>query len=55
MVAVAVLLTPEDVLFSAWSFFVVPLAGAASFVLAHWVTTTFVEPTPERGPEHDIR
>ena len=55
VVAVVVLLTPADVLSSVWSLLVVPVVSAAAFVLAHWVTTTFVEPTPERGPEHDIR
>jgi hypothetical protein len=55
VVAVVVLLTPADVLSSVWSLLVVPLVSAAAFVLANWVTSTFVEPTPERGPEHDIR
>ena len=55
VVAVVVLLTPADVLDSVWALLVVPVVSAAAFVLAHWVTTTFVEPTPERGPEHDIR
>ena len=42
-------------LFSAWMFLVVPLVCAVSFLLAHWVTTAFVEPQPEKGPEHDVR
>jgi len=52
---VVVLLTPQDALFSAWMFLVVPLVSAAAFVLAHWVTATFVEPQPEKGPAHDVR
>jgi uncharacterized membrane protein YhaH (DUF805 family) len=42
-------------LFSAWMFLVVPLVCAVSFLLAHWVTTAFVEQQPEKGPEHDVR
>lgn len=52
---VVVLLTPQDALFSVWMFLVVPLVSAAAFVLAHWVTATFVEPQPEKGPAHDVR
>ena len=52
---VVVLLTPQDALFSPWMFLVVPLVSAAAFVLAHWVTATFVEPRPEKGPAHDVR
>ena len=52
---VVVLLTPQDALFSPWMFPVVPLVSAAAFVLAHWVTATFVEPQPEKGPTHDVR
>ena len=52
---VVVLLTPQDALFSPWMFLVVPLVSGAAFVLAHWVTATFVEPRPEKGPAHDVR
>lgn len=52
---VVVLLTPQDALFSTWMFVVVPLVSAAAFALAHWVTATFVEPQPEKGPAHDVR
>jgi hypothetical protein len=52
---VVVLLTPQDALFSPWMFLVVPLVSGAAFVLAHWVTATFVEPQPEKGPAHDVR
>jgi len=36
-------------------FVVVLLTSGAAFVLAHWVTATFVEPQPEKGPAHDVR
>jgi hypothetical protein len=52
---VVVLLTPQDALFSPWMFLVIPLTSAAAFVLAHWVTATFVEAQPEKGPTHDVR
>jgi hypothetical protein len=55
VLCVVVLLTPEDALFSPWMFLVVPLVSGAAFVLAHWVTATFVEPKPENGPAHDVR
>jgi hypothetical protein len=55
VLAVVVLLTPQDQLFSAWMFLVVPVLAAAGYLLANWVTTAFVEPRPERGPEHDVR
>ncbi len=25
------------------------------YVLSHWVTTAFIEPEPEDGPQHDVR
>lgn len=55
VLVVVVLVTLIQQLFSGWMFLVVPLLGAASYVLALRITTTFVEPTPERGPEHDVR
>jgi hypothetical protein len=33
----------------------VPVVGAAAYVLASWVTTAFVEPRPQKGPEIDAR
>jgi hypothetical protein len=53
--SVLVLLTLMDRLSSPWMVGVVPVLSALSYVLAHWVTTTFIEPTPEPGPEHDVR
>ena len=55
VLCVVVLLAPTDRLFSAWMFLLVPLVAAAAYVLAHRVTTTFVEPGPEKGPEVDVR
>lgn len=55
VLAVVLLLSPTDRLYSAWMLLVVPVLGAAAYVLAHWVTTAFVEPRPEKGPEIDVR
>ncbi len=55
VLAVVVLVTLIQQLFSGWMFLVVPVLGAASYALAHRITTAFVEPVPERGPEHDVR
>lgn len=41
VVTVVVMLLLLDVVFSPWMFLVMPLLGAASYVLAHWVTTRF--------------
>jgi hypothetical protein len=51
---VVVLVTLMEELFSPWMFLVVPVISAASFSLARWVTTRFVEPA-ESGPTHDVR
>ena len=32
-----------------------PTTTYAELRLSHWVTTTFIEPTPEDGPDHDVR
>ncbi len=42
-------------LFSPWMFLIVPLISAGGYVLSHWVTTAFIEPEPEDGPQHDVR
>ena len=40
---------------------VIPLVSVATFLLSHWVTTTYIDPAddgsdPERQPEaHDVR
>jgi len=55
VLCVVALVTLMEQLFSPWMFLVVPLLTGLCFLLAHWVSTTFVEPPPERGPEHDVR
>ena len=55
VLAVVVLLVPQDALFSAWTFLAVPVVGAAAYALARWVTHLHVETPPERGPAHDVR
>jgi hypothetical protein len=55
VLCVVVLLTLIQELFSSWMFLALPVLGAPSYLLAHWVTTTFVEATPEDGPQHDVR
>lgn len=54
VLAVVVLLGVLPQEYSGLMFLVVPLIGAASYLLARWVTTAFVE-LPEKGPQHDIR
>jgi hypothetical protein len=54
VLAVVVLLGVLPQEYSVWMFLVVPVICAASYLLAHWVTTAFVE-LPEKGPQHDIR
>ncbi len=55
VLCVVLLLTLIQDLFSSWMFLALPVLGAPSYLLAHWVTTTFVEATPEDGPQHDVR
>ena len=54
VLCVVVMVTLLEELFSAWMFVVVPLLSVLAYLLAHWVTTRYVE-LPERGPEHDVR
>jgi hypothetical protein len=55
VLCVIVMLTLMQQLYSPWMFLIVPILSAGAFVLSHWVTTAFIEPTPEDGPEHDVR
>jgi hypothetical protein len=55
VLGVVVLLVPQDALFSAWTFVVVPVVGAAAYALARWVTHLHVEAPSEHGPAHDVR
>jgi hypothetical protein len=48
-------------LFDWWMIIVIPIVSVCTFLLSHWVTTTYIDPesdgsAPEREPEpHDIR
>ena len=44
LMAVLVLLFLVDVIFSWWMVIVIPVFAMATFALAHWVTTAFIEP-----------
>ena len=55
VLCVIVMLTLMQQLFSPWMFLIVPILSAAAYLLSHWVTTAFIEPKPEDGPEHDVR
>ncbi len=55
VLAVLVMLTLMQQLFSPWMFLIVPIISALSYVLSHWVTTAFIEQKPEDGPQHDVR
>jgi len=62
MTSVVALLFLVDQLFEWWMVIAIPLVSVATFVLSHWVTTTFVEPAKPVGvieePEpvdHDVR
>ena len=62
LTSVIALLFLVDELFEWWMVIAIPLVSVATYLLSHWVTTTFVEPEPEVGlasdPEvvdHDVR
>jgi hypothetical protein len=55
VLCVVALVTLMEQVFSPWMFLVVPVLSALCFLLSHWVSTAFVDPGPERGPEHDVR
>jgi hypothetical protein len=62
LTSVIALLFLVDALFEWWMLIVIPLVSILTFLLAHWVTTTFVEPARPVGladdPEvvdHDVR
>lgn len=50
LVAVVALLFLIDVLFSWTMVIVIPLVGAGTYVLSHWVTTNVIEPAREDPP-----
>jgi hypothetical protein len=55
LVAVVVLLTLTEVIFSALMFAVLPAVGAASYALSHWVTTRFPQEPPRSSRSYDVR
>lgn len=44
LLAVIVLLFLVDIIFEWYMIIVIPIVGAGTFALSHWVTTTFIEP-----------
>jgi hypothetical protein len=54
IVCVLVMVGLLDVVFSQWMFVAMPALGAAAYVVAHWVTTRFVD-VSQQGPGHDVR
>lgn len=54
LMCVVVLVTLMENLFSVWMFVAIPLICAVSYVVAHWVTTRFVETVDDR-PHLDVR
>ena len=62
LTSVIALLFLIDALFEWWMIIVIPLVSVATFLLSHWVTTTFVEPARPIGlsddpkvVDHDVR
>ena len=61
LLSVVALLFLVGQLFQWWMIIVIPIVSVATFLLSHWVTTTYIEPgddasDPSREPEaHDIR
>lgn len=55
VVAVVVLVALLDLVFSLWIFVLVPIIGAASYALSHWVTTRFADESTKDSPHHDVR
>jgi hypothetical protein len=61
LLSVATLLFLVGSIFQWWMAIVIPLVSVATFLLSHWVTSTYVDPAndgsdPDREPEpHDVR
>jgi len=53
ILAVVVLVGLTGVIFSGWMFLAIPAVAAASYLLAQWVTTRFVD--VDRPPGPDVR
>ena len=61
LLSVVALLFLIDQLFAWWMIIVIPIVSVATFLLSHWVTTTYADPAadasdPDQVPEpHDVR
>ena len=61
LLSVAALLFLVGSIFQWWMVIVIPLVSVATFLLSHWVTSTYVDPAndgalPDLEPErHDVR
>lgn len=61
LLSVVALLFLVGQLFAWWMIIVIPIVSVCTFLLSHWVTTTYVDPDndgsdPDREPEpHDVR
>ncbi len=61
LLSVAALLFLVGSIFQWWMAIVIPLVSVATFLLSHWVTSTYVDPAndgsvPDLEPErHDVR
>jgi hypothetical protein len=54
LTSVIALLFLIDALFEWWMIIALPIVSVATFLLSHWVTATFVEPTkPDQSPVDD--
>jgi hypothetical protein len=61
LLSVVALLFLVGSIFEWWMVIVVPLVSVATFLLSHWVTTTYIEPeddpsdSPRQAEKHDVR
>jgi hypothetical protein len=61
LLSVVTLLFLVDSIFSWWMIIVIPLVSVVTFLLSHWVTTSYIEPENEaserqrRAELHDVR
>ena len=61
LLSVVALLFLVGSIFEWWMVVVVPLVSVATFLLSHWVTTTYIEPeddpsdSPRQAEKHDVR
>jgi hypothetical protein len=60
LLSVVTLLFLVDSIFESWMIIVIPVVSVATFLLSHWITTTYIEPDDasesQRKPEaRDVR